>query len=155
MQDVTAASGIHCVAEPLEALVVEAVMLRLDTPQLAQAVQSGAGQPSAGDPAAELLEAQAKLDELTDMWSSGEITRAEWLRARKPVEDRRERAERRLSASTRVNATAAWVSQAGALRAAWPGNEPRPTARRARGGDRAGGRQPDPSVDGSTRSGWT
>ena len=118
--DKNGCGGIHCISEPLEALVVEAVMLRLDTPQLAQALQSGAGRPSAGDPAAELIEARAKLDELADMWSSGEITRPEWLRARKPVEDRRERAERRLNASTRANAAAAWASRAGALRAAWP-----------------------------------
>jgi hypothetical protein len=112
--------GIHCVADPLEALVVEAVMLRLDTPQLAQALQSGQGGPGANDPAAEVAEARAKLDELADMWSGGEITRAEWLRARKPVEDRLERAEQRLSASARGNAAAAWASRPGALRAAWP-----------------------------------
>jgi site-specific DNA recombinase len=118
--DKNGCGGIYCGAEALEALVVEAVMLRLDTPQLAQALQSGAGQRSASDPAAELVEAKAKLDELADMWSSGEITRPEWLRARRPVEDRRERAERRLNASTRANAAATWASKAGALRAAWP-----------------------------------
>lgn len=108
-------------AEPLEALVVEALTLRLDTPLLAQALQVGDAKPSANDPATEVAEARAKLDELTDLWSSGAISRDEWLRARKSIEARRELAERRLSASTRANVTAAWTSQAGALRSAWPG----------------------------------
>ncbi len=119
--DKNGCGGIHCVAEPLEKLVTEALMLRLDTPLLAQALQVGDARSSPSDPATEVAEARAKLDELADMWSSGAISRDEWLRARKSIEDRRELAERRLSASTRANAAAVWVSQAGALRSAWPG----------------------------------
>lgn len=117
--DKSGCGGIHCIAEPLEALIVEAVMLRLDTPQLAAAVAATKA-PNPGDPAKDLIDAQAKLDELADMWSSGEITRAEWLRARKPVEDRRELAERRLATSTKTNAAGPWIARAGALRNAWP-----------------------------------
>lgn len=120
--DKNGCGAIYCVAEPLEALIVEAVTLRLDTPHLARALaeQGNATPGRADDPEAVLIEAQAKLDELTDMWSSDQITSAEWFRARKAVEDRREQAQHRLSASMRAPAAAAWVSKGGALRSAWP-----------------------------------
>lgn len=114
--------SLSCVAEPLEALVVEALMIRLDTPALARALATVGGGPARGedDPADELAAADAKLAELADMWANDEISRSEWTRVRKPVESRRDAAQRRLSASTRANAAARWEGKAGALRAAWP-----------------------------------
>jgi len=121
--DRSGCGSIQCIAEPLEALIVEAVMLRLDTPHLAQvlaAERSGGNGAAGSEPEAELVEAQSKLDELADMWARDEISRTEWVRARKPIEDRRERAERRLSASLRQAAATKWAPAAGALRSAWP-----------------------------------
>jgi len=120
--DKVGCGGICCIAEPFEALVVEAVMIRLDTPELARVVasgRSGAG-PGKDDAEAELVTSQAKLDELADLWAQGEISRTEWLRARKGVQDRRDQAQRRLRASLTNNAAATWVARSGVLRAAWP-----------------------------------
>jgi len=113
--------GLACVAEPLEALVVEALMMRLDTPALARTLATvGGGGRGEDGLAEELMAAEAKLEELADMWANDEIGRAEWARARKPVESRRDAAQRRLDGEVRRNASAHWEGKAGALRNAWP-----------------------------------
>jgi hypothetical protein len=105
----------------LEALVTEAVMIRLDTPALARALADEGHPVGAADGLAEdLAAAEAKLAELADMYANNEITRPEWSRARKPIQARRDNAERRLAAAVRRTASAPWQGKAGALRAAWP-----------------------------------
>jgi site-specific DNA recombinase len=117
----TGCGALACVAEPLEALITEAVMIRLDTPALARAM---ATDPNAADGDSGLAEnlatAEAKLAELADMWANDEITRAEWARARRPVQAARDAAERRLAAAVRHRASTPWQGKSGALRRAWP-----------------------------------
>jgi DNA invertase Pin-like site-specific DNA recombinase len=117
----TGCGSLACVAEPLEALVFEALMIRLDTAALARTLATVGG-PARGedDPADELGAAEAKLAELADMWANDEISRAEWTRVRKPVESRRDAAQRRLDSAVRRTASSHWKGKSGALRAAWP-----------------------------------
>lgn len=114
--------GIHCIAEPLEELVTEAVMIRLDTPDLARLVKdSGKGRPDrVADAETELAQATGRLDELGEMWAHDQISKAEFLRLGKPVRDRADAAERRLNTLLRRNRTVPWTGKAGVLRAAWP-----------------------------------
>jgi site-specific DNA recombinase len=107
-------NGVAIVAEPLEELVTEAVLLRLDSPALAVAMAEAA---EGDDDAAEATVLQTRLDELADMFASGELSRREWLRAKEGVERRLEAAE---AALRRHGASAALAGTTGELRATWP-----------------------------------
>ncbi len=120
--DKNGCGGVHCIAEPLEALVTEAVMIRLDTPELARLVSRGKAGPAnpVADAEKELATATERLDELGEMWAQDQISKAEFLRLGKPVRDRAETAERRLNSLLRRDRTVPWAGKAGVLRAAWP-----------------------------------
>jgi DNA invertase Pin-like site-specific DNA recombinase len=113
--------GVRVVAEGLEDLVVEAVMHRLDGPELAELVRAQLDEDGAEAAARrEVAEAGAKLEELAKAWAADEITKAEWMAARQAVERRLEAAKRAAGRHQRTTALDAFVGQAGALRAAWP-----------------------------------
>lgn len=86
------------VAAPLEEWLTEAVLYRLDSPQLATAIS---GQERSDDERDVLLEELAadkhQMDELAGLWAAREISTAEWKRAREPIETRIQTAERRLN----------------------------------------------------------
>jgi site-specific DNA recombinase len=106
-------NGVAILAEPLEELIAEAVLIRLDTPALAEALAATAHD----DGAVEVMTAlQGRLDELADMFAAGELSRREWLRAKEGVEQRLETAE---AALRRQSAGAALAGVAGALRTSW------------------------------------
>jgi len=89
-------------AVPLEALVEEMIVELLGSPKLAKAMANEV--PVHDDAALDLSKAEATMTELADMFSAGEITRAEWLRARKGVEERLADARRRLARRTGTDA---------------------------------------------------
>ena len=113
--------GVRVVAQPLEDLVVEAVMQRLAGPELAEMVRAEHGRDdeerSAG---AEAAAAEAKLEELAQEWAADRISKAEWLAARRAVEARLDAARRTQSRYRRTSALDAFVGETGILRAAWP-----------------------------------
>jgi site-specific DNA recombinase len=111
---------IRVLAEPLEALVVEAVMLRLDSPDLAKVIAELAHEPEGEDLGQAITEGENRLAELAEEWASGNITRAEWMAARNAIERRLEVARRNLARSTRTTALGGFLGAPGALRAAWP-----------------------------------
>jgi hypothetical protein len=96
---------ITVTAEPVEQLIADAVLYRLDTPELADAL---AGRAAADEHAAVLADTlaadRAKLEELTDLWSSNQITSTQWLRAKRSIEDRVRDTERQLSRATHTEA---------------------------------------------------
>jgi DNA invertase Pin-like site-specific DNA recombinase len=111
--------GVIVAAAHVEALVTEAVMLRLEGPGLARALR--AREHEADDTAArELAEAEGRLGDLAETWAAGEITRAEWLTARRAVEARIETARRKLARTSERDALDAYAAQDAPLRAAWP-----------------------------------
>jgi len=107
------------IASPFEDLVVEAVMLRLDSPVLAAALAGKAEQAAADDVAGDLADDEAQLDELAGAYGEKAITLREYLAARKPIEARIESGRKRLSRATGTVALDGFVGQATRLREAW------------------------------------
>jgi hypothetical protein len=105
----------------VEQLIADAVLYRLDTPELADAL---AGRAAADDRALALADAlaadRAKLEELTDLWTSNQISGTEWMRARRVIEDRIHDSERQLSHTTRTEALVG-LGHGDALRDQWTG----------------------------------
>jgi hypothetical protein len=107
-------------AETLEQYVVEAVLHRLDSPELPRALNGSASADPAGEEwQAEVERAQAQLDELAQMWAEREITRGEWVTARAPIEKRLDTAKRRLAAINRTTELTPHVGNAQELREQW------------------------------------
>lgn len=108
------------VSDPVERIVVDQVLLRLDTPQLADAL---AGRAAADSRAAAFGEAlsddRTQLAELAQMWGAKQISRAEFLAARAPIEARISDTERRMSRLTGSDALAGLVGNGEALTASW------------------------------------
>lgn len=76
--------SMQILAEPLEALVLEAVSAVLATPAVWEAV----AERDAGEDVrltAEMDGLRARLEDLADMFASGEVTRVEWVRARRSL----------------------------------------------------------------------
>jgi site-specific DNA recombinase len=110
------------VADPVERLIADGVMYRLDTPALADAL---AGKAAADEQSAAVAETlaqdTAQLDELAAAYSARDITMREWMHARRPIEQRITAAERRLSRVTRTDALRGLVGNGDALRTQWAG----------------------------------
>lgn len=108
------------VAAPVEEWLAEAVLMRLDSPVMADAL---AGRAAMDDRhaviVAELEAAQAKLRELSEMWAADEISRAEWKAAREPIEARVQAAERQLSQMSGTSVLDGLVGNGDALRQQW------------------------------------
>jgi hypothetical protein len=106
-------------AGELEAFVVEAVLHRLDSADLPRSL-NGSGSGSDGSEwQAEIEQAQAKLDELAELWADGTIGRSEWLKARAPIEKRQTLAKKRLAALNRTTALTPHLGDAEGLREKW------------------------------------
>jgi DNA invertase Pin-like site-specific DNA recombinase len=103
----------------LDDLVAEALFAALDSPDLADALQSEADDAQTSDVVAELTAAEAKLEELAAAWATDEITRAEWLAARRALEARAATARASLAKATGSHALEPWAARPGALRRAW------------------------------------
>jgi site-specific DNA recombinase len=112
--------SIAIMAAPLEALIAEAVLYRLDTPEMAAALEGKAREDADTAALAASLDAdRAQLEELARGYGERLITFAEYLAARKPIEARVEVAKRRLSRLTRSGAIDPYVGDSASLRAAW------------------------------------
>jgi len=113
---------MSALAEPLEAFIAEAVLYRLDTPELAAALTDARSQQAelAGlhD---QIAEDQAMLDELATDYANRRIGRSEWMAAREPIQARIDQARRRLSRLSPTTPIDGYVGQADLLRAAWTG----------------------------------
>ena len=111
---------VTIMAEPLEQYVVEAVLHRLDSPELPNALNGSVSTDPAGDEwQAEVERAQAKLDELSELWAADEITRREWVKARAPIDRRLDLAKRRLAAINRTTQLTPHLGNASELREQW------------------------------------
>lgn len=108
------------VAAPVEEWIAEAVLIRLDSPAMADAL---AGRAAADDRhvalTAELQLDQAQMDELAQLYGAKAISAAEWMTARRPIEERIFTTTRQLSQITSGNALTGLVGNGEALRASW------------------------------------
>jgi DNA invertase Pin-like site-specific DNA recombinase len=112
--------GIMVTAPPVEDLVTDAVLYRLDTPELADALS---GRAADNDQAAalsdQLAEDRAQLNELADAYAHKAITMREWMTARTTIEARIEHTERRRARLTRSEVLTGFVGNGAELRAKW------------------------------------
>jgi site-specific DNA recombinase len=107
-------------AETLEQYVVEAVLHRLDSPELPRALNGRVSTDPAGEEwQAEVERGQEQLDELAQMWAEREITRGEWVTARAPIEKRLDTAKRRLAAINFTTELTPHLGNAQELREQW------------------------------------
>lgn len=111
---------IRVLAEPVEDLVAEAVIQRLDSPHLAAALAELAVDNNGDDLASGISDNERRLTELAEDWAHGKISRAEWLAARNVIERRLDTARKALARSTRTTALDGFFGAQGALRTAWP-----------------------------------
>ncbi len=108
------------VAPPLEELVTDAVLYRLDTPELAAALAGRSSDDTETSALSEALSAdRAQLDELAQLYADKAIGAREWMTARSPIEARISDTQRRLSRLNRADALTGWVGNGGELRTKW------------------------------------
>jgi site-specific DNA recombinase len=106
-------------ADPLEAFIVEAVLHRLDSPELAASMNGTPDDPEGAGLQAEIEAAEAQLAELSQLWGEQVIGRQEWLTARAPIEQRVTLAKRQLAVLNRTTALSPHVGNATSLREHW------------------------------------
>jgi hypothetical protein len=111
-------SGTAVTADLADEAVTNMVLARLDSPALLRATPAHQAQV---DRARLLLAGhRRRLDELADLWASGEITRAEWLALRRTVISRAKLAEADASRLTRVDALRAIAGTGRDVHRSWP-----------------------------------
>ena len=112
----------HCYinADEVETWTVEAAFRRLDTLELADALE----QVNADDPEAErwqeeVDQAQDQLEELAAAYAAREISMGEWRVARGAIEERRNAARKQIAKASRVTVLDGWVGNSAELREVW------------------------------------
>lgn len=108
------------VAAPLEEFVADCVLLRLDTPELADAL-SGAVRSDVdhADMMDDVSADRERLDDLASLYANKGISLREWMAARKIIEDRIHASERRMRRATNTTRIAAVLGQGQALSTQW------------------------------------
>lgn len=109
------------VADPVERLITDAVLYRLDTRELADVL---AGRASTDERTQDLTRAldedQEQLEELAAAYAEKAITMREWMSAKKPIQQRVEATQRRLAQITRTGALTGLAGTGEELGRAWP-----------------------------------
>lgn len=112
-----ACGHLAVVADELEELIVEMVLYRLEGPELARAMAAQNGdQEDVHQRAVDA--ATTQLQELAAVYAEGNITVAEWMAARAPIEERLEAAKKALARSNGTSAVSEFVGTS-ALRERW------------------------------------
>ena len=120
--DFTGCGRIYIAADPVEQLIVDGVLFRLDSPAMTETVTAR----SSSDQEAALLVEQMDADhrqmtELAELYGHRQISVTEWSAARRPIEARIAEAKNRAARLTGTTAISQWVGNADALRAQWSG----------------------------------
>ena len=111
---------LYIVAEPLEELVVEGVLFRLDSPELPlRLCTAQAETPRPREWQQEADSAARQSEELAQAYGTQEITLAEWLAARRPIERRLTTARRKLARISGNALLGEHVGQGASLREKW------------------------------------
>jgi len=110
---------VYAMADSLEAFVVEAMLYRLDSPELAAALRDAPADPDAERWQQEIEQSQAQLEELAALYGRREIGLSEWSAARAPVERRIKDAKKQLAHLNRTTALAGHVGSGGSLGERW------------------------------------
>lgn len=109
------------ISAAMEHLVAEAVLYRLDTSELAAAIEGGQRADETTAALSESIAADAaQLDELAALYADRAITAPEWLAARKPIEARLTATRRRQAHHAGSTVIAGHIGNGSALRQKWP-----------------------------------
>lgn len=112
--------GITVVAPPLEEFLCAAVLVRLDTPGMADAL---AGRRAADEQqsalAAELEADEEQMKVLSQMWAAKEISVGEWKAAREPIEARIRNLSRQLAQLSGSSSLDGIIGHGEQLRDSW------------------------------------
>lgn len=116
---------ISCAADPLEDAVAEMVFVALDSERLDQVLEAGDGRSGEASELGSLQSNKiAKLKELGDMFREDEISRAEYVRLSRPLEEEIASLEQRIAAASSYGPLQAIHRRgAKALRESWGGLE--------------------------------
>jgi DNA invertase Pin-like site-specific DNA recombinase len=106
------------VAPPVEELVAEMVLYRLDTADLA-AMLAGEESPDTADLRQALAADEAQRAELATLYADKQITAQEWITARNPIESRIQTTRAALAATANASALIGLVGNGQALRSSW------------------------------------
>jgi site-specific DNA recombinase len=111
---------MSAVAEPLERLVVEAVLYRLDTPEMAVSLtESHSQQAELAELHDRVAADQGMLEELAADYANRRITHREWLSARDQIQRRIDQTRRRLSRLSPTTPIDEYAGHSDLLRSAW------------------------------------
>lgn len=112
--------GVTVAAPPVEEWLTAAVLYRLDTADM-EAVLTGqqAQDTRHAELTAEREKLQARMVELSEMFSEGEVSRMEWKAARDPLERQLTMIGQQLARASGGHALAQIIGQGDALRAGW------------------------------------
>ena len=107
-------------AEPLEDFISEAVLQRLDTPELARAISRARDSDrDTADLEVSIAEDEAQLEQLAGMWGAKEIELREYMTARRVISERLTANQSRYAKLAKRDPVRELVGQGTALRARW------------------------------------
>jgi DNA invertase Pin-like site-specific DNA recombinase len=106
-------------AAPVEQILTDAVLFRLDTPDLAQALTGKRDDDRAALLGDEMAEDQRQLDELAQLYADRQITAQEWMTARRQITDRIEATRRQIGRVTGHRMLAELLGTGSQLRDTW------------------------------------
>jgi site-specific DNA recombinase len=106
-------------AAPLEILIAEAVLYRLDTPELQPHLPARRPTRRRQMPCAPVSTAISQLEELTQLYARRAITAAEWIQARKAIEGRLSQNRRTMSRTEGFHAVDGYIGNGDELRSQW------------------------------------
>ena len=107
-------------AAPTEKIAAEMVMMRLDTPELHDAIAGKVRDDAQAAALSEQVRADTEqLAELATMWAEKVISTTEWSTARKTIERRRDTARKRLASMSGTRALDEYIGQGHTLRDRW------------------------------------
>ena len=112
--------SITITAQPIEEIISEAVLFRLDTPELEEALHGRARQAPHTTALQAAVDADvSQLEELTQLYAGRSISAAEWMQARKAIEERLTTTRKRLVSAMGAQEAFQYIGHGGALRRQW------------------------------------
>ena len=114
--------GVYIYAQMLEEFIAQAVLYRLDSPFMHEALTDGSTDQEEARTLGDSIQADTnRMDDLATMWADGDISRTEWSKARNRIQERLERNRRTFARLTHRDAVADYIGQGEQLRAQWDG----------------------------------
>lgn len=114
--------GVFIYADPLEVFVTDAVLYRLDSPVMHEALTGDGPDEEATRVLADAIQADTnRLDDLALTFADGEVSKAEWLTARNRIEAHLSANRQAFARLTHRDAIQDYIGRGDELRAEWEG----------------------------------